>query len=54
MISGSDGGMLVEGRGKSMEHREQDRGGALGKVCLFFPCLQYGGAMTNSSVGRTV
>jgi len=54
MISGSDGGMLVEGLGKSLEHREQDRGGALGKVCLFFPCLQYGRGMTNSTLGRTV
>ena len=54
MISGSGGGMLVEGHGKSPEHQEQDRGRALGKLCLFFPCLQYGTGMTNSTLGRTV
>jgi len=54
MISGSDSRTLMRGRGKSLEHREQDRAGALGKVCLFFPSLQNDRAMTNIILGRTI
>jgi len=41
MTSGSDSG-LMKGCGKSLEHREPDRGGALGKARLFLPSLHYG------------
>lgn len=54
MNAGPASGVLMRGRGKSLEHLKQAQGIALGNVGLSFPCSLYKRVMANSTPGRTM